>query len=133
QPNVDQQVKEGAARVLKKTLSDEALNELEPLARGECGSDPDDQLKGYALERLVPTHWSIAEALPWMQAPKNDHFHGGYWMFLHYHAADSVTVKDLPGLLQFLHSTSNCFDTLSPFCKLAHKGLCLALSNLHIP
>jgi hypothetical protein len=130
--DVDQQVKEGAARVLKKTLRDEAVNKLEPLARGECGPDPDDQLKAYALERLVPTHWTIAEALPWMQPPKNDHFHGGYWMFLHYHAAESVTIKDLPELLQFLHSTPNCFDTLSPFCKLAYKGLCLALSNLHI-
>ena len=132
-PDVDQQVKEGAARILKKTLRDDALNALEPLARGECGPDPDDQLKAYALERLVPTQWSIAEALPWMQAPKNDHFHGGYWIFLHYHATDSVTVSDLPGLLQFLHSIPHCFDTLSPFCTLAHKGLCLALSNLQLP
>lgn len=131
--NVDQQVKEGAARVLKQTLRDGSLDALEPLARGECGSDPDDQLKAYALERLVPTHWSIAEALPWMQPPKNDHFHGGYWMFLHYHAGNSVTVEDLPELLQFLHSIPHCFDTLSPFCALAHKSLCLALSNLQTP
>ena len=103
QPDVDQQVKEAAARVLKKTLSDKALDKLEPLARGECGADPDDQLKAYALERLVPTHWSIAEALPWMKAPKNSHFHGSYWMFLHYQVANSVTGKDLPELLQFLH------------------------------
>ena len=131
-PDVDQQVKEGAARILKKTLRDDQLNVLEPLARGECGPDPDDQLKAYALDRLVPTHWSVAHASQWMQSPKNDHFHGGYWMFLHYHAPDNITVEDLSALLQFLHPIGDCFDTLSPFCRLAHKTFCLALSNLEI-
>jgi hypothetical protein len=131
-PDVDQQVKDGAARILKKTLRDDELNVLEPLVRGECGPDPDDQLKAYALERLVPTQWSVAHASQWMQWPKNDHFHGGYWMFLHHHAPDSVTVEDLPELLQFLHPIGQCFDTLNPFCKLAHKVICLALSNLQV-
>jgi hypothetical protein len=130
--NADQQVKEGAARILKKTLRDDKLNALEPLVRGECGPDPDDQLKAYALDRLVPTHWSVAHASRWMQPPKNDHFHGGYWMFLHYHAPDALTVDDLSALLQFLHPIDDCFDTLSPFCRLAHKTMCLALSNLQI-
>jgi len=130
--HVDQQIKDGAARVLKKTLRDDELNKLEPLVRGECGPDPDDQLKAYALERLVPTRWSVSHASQWMQWPKNDHFHGGYWMFLHYHAPSNVTLADLPELLQFLHSIDNCFDTLSPFCRLAHKVFCLALSNLKI-
>jgi hypothetical protein len=131
-PDVDQQVKDGAARILKKTLRDDELNALEPLVSGECGPDPDDQVKAYALERLVPTHWSVARASQWMQSPKNDHFHGGYWMFLQYKAPDNVIVEDLHVLLQFLHPIGHCFDTLSPFCKLAHKVFCLALSNLQV-
>jgi hypothetical protein len=129
-PEVNQQVKDGAARVLKNTLRDNELNVLEPLARGECGLDPDDQLKGYALKRLVPTRWSVAHASHWMQWPKNDNFLGGYSTFLHYDAPANVTVQDLPVLLQFLYPIDQCFDTLNPFCKLAHKVICLALSNL---
>ena len=131
-PAVEQQVRNGAARILKRTLPDSELSKLEPLVRGECGPDPDDELKAHALERLVPIHWSVAHASQWMQPPKNDHYHGAYWIFLHYHAPDRITVQDIPALLEFLHAIQDCFDTLSPFCRLAHRTLCLALSHLQI-
>jgi hypothetical protein len=133
QPDVDQRVKESAARVLLKTLPTERLNELEPLVRGQCGPDPEDHLKGYGLIRLVPEHWSLSESLQHITPPKNDSFHGSYWLFLNYHSLPTIKVDDLPSLLNWLLDVDQCFDVLNPFCGLAYTGICLALQNLDRP
>jgi hypothetical protein len=130
---LEQQVREGAARVLKKTLPNDRLSELVPLARGQCDPDPDDQIKSYALERLVPAYWSVTDALQCMTPPRNDHFHGAYHMFLHYEAPKRIVVDDLPALLNWLLDIEHCFDILSPFCGLASRALPLAIANLKEP
>src|SRR5258707_6724730 len=131
--DLDQQVKEGAARVLVKTLPNERLNELEPMAHGICGPDPEDQLKGYALARLVPTYWSVSQCLTHISRPKDDSFHGAYWSFLNYQCPSCIKVEDLPTLLTWLTNVEACFDVLNPFCGLAYGGICLALRNLDQP
>jgi hypothetical protein len=130
---LDQQVKEGAARVLVKTLANERLNELEPMTHGIWGPDPEDQLKGYALARLVPTYWSVRQCLTHISRPKDESFHGAYWSFLNYQCPSCIKVEDLPILLTWLTNVEACFDVLNPFCGLAYAGICLALRNLDQP
>ncbi len=134
EPGVEQQVRNGAARVLEKTLPDSRVYQLEPLAKGAMGPDLEDQMKGYALRRLVPKHWTVAQALEHMTPPQRSHFHGSYHVFLGHHAPDHLTAGDLPALLNWLVNVEHCFDTLNPFCELAHRALCLTLSHLeHAP
>ncbi len=126
----DQQVREGAARTLHKTLPSHRVKALEPLGRGECEPDPDDEIKAHALYRLVPAVWSLAAALQYLTPPKNDHFHGTYYMFLHYEAPNRISVEDLPFVLPWLINIEHCFDILNPFSGLASRALTLALQNL---
>jgi hypothetical protein len=132
-PDVEQQVKEAAARVLIKTLPDDRLSELEPLAQGGRVPDSNDQLKGYSLDRLVPNHWSVSRALEYMSLPKDSGFHGSYYWFLTYQAPKYIVVADLPTLLTWLLGIDQCFDILHPFCALAYRGICLALQHLEEP
>ena len=132
-PGVDQQVKERAARVLVKTLADEQLNKLEPLVHGSCGPDPEDQLKGYGLARLVPGYWRLSQSLAHISPPKDWQFHGAYDSFLNYRCPGYITVEDLPALLSWLVGIDQCFDVLNPFCGLAYGAMCLALRHLDQP
>jgi hypothetical protein len=132
-PEVDQRVKESAARVLLKTLPTERLIDFEPLVQGRCGPDPEDQLKGYGLIRLVPGHWSLSESLEHISPPKDESFHGSYWVFLNHNCLDAIKVEDLGPLLNWLLNVDQCFDVLNPFCGLAYTGICLALRNLDRP
>jgi len=127
----DQQVRQRAARTLRKTLPADRLTALESLGRGECEPDPDDEIKGCALYRLVPGVWTIATALQYLPPPKNDHFHGTYYMFLNYEAPTRITVEDLTPLVNWLEDIEHCFDILSPFSGLASRAVTLALENLH--
>jgi hypothetical protein len=129
----EQQIRERAARVLRNTLPADRVNELEALGRGECEPDEDDEMKGHALYRLIPNHWSIANALQYLTPPKHDHFHGTYHMFLHYEAPKRIVVEDLPALLSWLQPIEHCFDILSPFSGLASRAVTLALENLQQP
>ena len=133
QADLDQQVKEAAARVLVRALPDGRLSELEPLVYGVCGRDPEDQLRGYALTRLVPTYWSVSQCLTHISVPKDGSFHGAYWSFLNYQCPSCIKVEDLPILLTWLTRIERCFDVLNPFCGLAYDGICLALRNLNRP
>lgn len=131
--DVDQRVKEFAARVLVKTLPADRLNDLEPLVAGQCGPDPKDELKGNGLIRLVPEHWSFSESLVHITPPKDDSFHASYWLFLNYHCLPTIKVDDLWPLLNWLLHVDQCFDVLNPFCGLAYTGICLALQHLDRP
>lgn len=64
------------------SMPNDRLAELEPLARGEVGPDPDQSILGEALQRLVPNYWSVADALPFIGRTKNSNYIGSYWRAL---------------------------------------------------
>ena len=129
----DQQIRQAAARVLHKTLPDDGVSELEPFARGQIGADPDDEMKAYALRRLVPNRWSVEAALPYLTSPKNSHYHGHYYMFLHYDVPKAIVVGDVCAVLNWLENVDLCFDILNPFSRIASRTLVIALTNLNRP
>jgi hypothetical protein len=82
----DRYFRNSVADALCASMPDDRLAELEPLARGEVGPDPDQSILGQALKRLVPKHWSVADVLPFIGRSMNSNFIGSYWRAL----------KDLP-------------------------------------
>lgn len=66
------------AEALCASVPDDRLHELEPLAKGQVGPDPDQSILGYALQRLVPLHWSISDVLHLIARPSNQNFYGSY-------------------------------------------------------
>ncbi len=75
-------LRDSVARALCASMPDDRLVELEPLARGEVGPDPDQSILGHALQRLVPEHWSVADALPFIGRTRNPNYFGSYWRAL---------------------------------------------------
>lgn len=69
------------------------LPQLLPLAKGEAGSDPDQEIKGYALQTLWPKYITISELFETI-TQSSDGFFGGYAEFL---------TKTLPGTLSREH------------------------------
>lgn len=83
-------------------LDEANLARLDKLVREEMGPDEDDQLKGYALQLLVPRYRVPRDVSPWLTQPKNDTFTGAYEMFLSFRLPTMLNdsfVPDLPALL----------------------------------
>ena len=94
----DRYFRSSLAEAICASIPDTRLSELEPLARGETGPDPDQSILGCALQRLVPQHWSVSDVLPLIGRTLNPNFHSTYRRAL---KALPLHIKDsdiLPGL-----------------------------------
>jgi hypothetical protein len=78
----DRCFRSSVANALCASMPDDRLAELEPLVRGEVGPDPDQSILGQALKRLVPSYWSVADALPFIGRTRNSSYFGSYWQAL---------------------------------------------------
>lgn len=125
-----QHIREQAAKTLESLIPSSRLNELIPLALGQVGADPNDDIRGCAIRKLVPAVWSVSQALPAIRAARNTHFHGSYWLLLRYYLPRHLTEGDLPLVLGRMIRWTHCFDTLSWFGELAEAAFAMALKNL---
>ena len=74
-----------------------------PLAHGQAGADPQNELRGYALQLLWPKHLSATDLFASL-VPPNEGFTGSYVMFLLFILPDSLAVTDLPVALDWARS-----------------------------
>ena len=129
----DRYFRSSVADALCASMPGHRLNELEPLARGEVGPDPDQSILGEALRRLVPQHWSVTDALPFIGRTKNSSFFGNYWRALSDHLAEHLRDGDiLPGL-QAIQTWEGGFSSTSFRRKLCMKILLGALGLIDDP
>jgi hypothetical protein len=70
-----------AVAALRRCGDGSALSQLLALARGEAGDDPQDEIKGYALDLLWPTHIRTAEVFARL-TPSDQRFFGAYANFI---------------------------------------------------
>jgi len=117
----DPYFRSSVADALCASMPDDRLAELEPLARGEVGSDPDQSILGQALKRLVPNHWSVADALPYIRRTSNSSHMGTYWWALNDLPKHLIDRDILPGLLAIQAWEGGFSDTSS------RRKLCVAL------
>jgi hypothetical protein len=78
----DAGIRADAARALVHVGSPETIRRLKPLVRGEGGPDPEDELKGSALEALWPEDLTAGELFANLTQPNNASHGGSYWSFL---------------------------------------------------
>jgi hypothetical protein len=74
-----------------------------PLARGELGPDPQNEIKGQALEILWPEHLSAHDLFALIVRP-NEGYVGAYVMFLTRTVPQTLAVVDLPVALAWATS-----------------------------
>ncbi len=68
--------------------------------------------------------------MPYLHAPRNDHFFGSYHSLLKYHLPQHLKDEDVPLILGLLVQKTHCFDTINAFQELAEATFVLALKNL---
>jgi hypothetical protein len=101
---------------------------LRPLAFGQAGADPDDELKGSGLAALWPEFITMAEILPLVSPPKQRSLHGAYASFLDYQFPLKMETKHLPAALEWFSHQAR--DLGGPFDRLMDSIVQAAWENL---
>ncbi|MBI3248296.1 MAG: hypothetical protein HYZ50_17455 [Deltaproteobacteria bacterium] len=125
-------LRENAADAVVRVGDKEAKGRLKPLALGEAGDDPNDELKDAGLRALWPDQITVGELFTCLSPPKNRRPLDGYWRFL---------VEEIPQHLESSHfstalewvASQHERDHLHPFEKLADSILLRALEHLEAP
>lgn len=126
-------LRKSAANALCKIMPDDRLSELEPLARREVGPDPNHSICGYALKRLVPSRWTVAQSLPWIKAPTSSLYFGSYRFTIEYHLSQQITDSDLIPSLQAIRSWRFSFSSLGHRRKFSLSVLFRSLERIDDP
>ena len=88
-------------------------NRLIPLIKIKPKDDPDDELKGYALESLWPDLIEAKDLFRWLNKPQQSSFFGGYAVFLR-KLAKSLLPQHMIHALRFVGKhRSGSFDAFS--------------------
>ncbi|WP_272421490.1 SIR2 family NAD-dependent protein deacylase [Polyangium jinanense] len=96
----DYGIRSDAADAVVRVGSRETKRRLKPLIGGNCGPDPDDKLKGSALEALWADDLSAAELFASLTPPKRESYSGTYVAFLH-RLEDTLPAALLPDALHW--------------------------------
>jgi len=107
--------------------SKEIKSRLRPLALGDAGEDPDDELKGIGLQALWPESITSKELFPLLTKPKDWHLHGAYASFL-YSLSRSLAVTDLPTALRWF--TEQRERDIGPIDHLMDDIIHLSIKNV---
>ena len=122
-------VRKHAAIALKEAANDEIRALLRQKNVTSWKGDVDDDLKGYYLQIMWPSHMSLDELLP-LLAPKKRNYTGSYKLFLQYDLPKSLRDSDLPRILDWLRENNVSFDILGDFGYLPSKLFARALPQM---
>ena len=127
-PSVEHGLRDTAAHAVLNLEDPCAYQKLKPLALGQAGDDPDDQLRGCGLTATWPAYLSIDELLQSLTPPIRQHFFGAYGYFLYSgKVVNTIEVEDLPKALAWatnLHSHGSPVDELAKLAgQLAYRAL----------
>ena len=116
-PSQSLHIRANAARSVCIIGDDGTKAKLKPLAYGEAGVDPDDELKGYGLRALWPNNITARELFALLIPSKKFSF-GAYHIFLSYEVAKNLKLSDLSIALKWVRNQKrstlpgNSFDHL---------------------
>lgn len=129
----DQAILENAAEALCEILPENRLAELEALVQSPSESDPDQEILGCALKRLIPSHWKIRNALPFLTKRRNDSLIGSYHVLLERHLPPVFEQDDIVPVLGWIEENQSSLDHLSSRNALAVRAIVAALHDLDKP
>jgi len=123
-------MRQHAGMALERVATPEARILLKQKATPINLDDFQDEIKGYYLKILWPTHLSVADVLAILTPPKKRSYHGSYKTFIEYDFTPSVSEDELSTVLNWLGEKNIGFDILEPFGYFPTKIVCRALKHL---
>jgi len=122
-----------AAYAVDRIGDDATKAKLKPLATGETGDDPDDELKGCSLRALWPAHMTVEELFGVLTPPKRSNLFGVYRMFLSFELVHHLTPADLPTALKWVEHQGPKPQLPDPFEDLMDAIMWQAWEHLESP
>jgi hypothetical protein len=104
---------------------------LRPLALGQAGPDPNDELKGCALRALWPGHMTSGELFASLTTSGAKH--GAYWTFLCLDLPRRISLADLPAALEWVARQSSRFHLPFTAGQLMDAIMWLAWQHIEDP
>ncbi len=117
------QVRVHAISAISNFCEEDTKTRLKPLVIDNIEYDPDDDLKGYALQALYPTQISAEEVLQSLKSPNRQIFGGSYQRFLAEIFAKHLQPNNLLVALRWVEEQPNRRDLHYPFDKLSDSIL----------
>jgi hypothetical protein len=103
--------------------------ELRPLAFGNAGPDPDDELKGCALEANWPERLPAHDLFAVMTEPRNPSFIGMYHHFLASDPVQHINVEDLEAALKWAAGHVGGHSGIDPLAKISWNIISRAIDH----
>jgi predicted NACHT family NTPase len=122
-PKQDYQLRVHAISAISKFCDEDTKLRLKPLATNDIEYDPDDDLKGYALQAAYPTQISPEEVIKSLKSPNRQSFGGSYQRFLVETFAEHLQPNDLLVALRWVEEQPGVRDLHYPFDKLCDSIL----------
>jgi len=121
-----------AACAIGHVGEDKTKAKLKPLAIGESGNDPDDQLKGYGLHAVWPDHITAKELFS-VLTPPNVEFYGTYQTFISHELVQRLKPTDLTTALKWVEGQTTRDELSHPFEHLMEDIMLKAWKHLESP
>ena len=135
-PSETRLVREAAAQAVAQIGDGGSKARLKPLALGENGDDPDDELKGHSLHAVWPAYVTAEELFTALTPSKREDFIGAYSSFLSYQVVPHLELTDLPVAIRWVeqHPPRATMQGLTgEFKPLTDAIIRLALEHLDEP
>lgn len=127
------EVRKNAAFAVSRIGDDDTRSQLEPLAKGEAGDDPDDGLKGCGLMAVWPSALTVKELFKALTPPQRPSLVGIYAMFLSSSVVANLTVSDLPEALKWVEEQLPKHELGHPFEDIVENIIRKSWDNLESP
>lgn len=122
-----------AARGIREVGSVETKLELKPYVSGRQ-DDPDDEIKGYALQALWPEYMTAEELFRALIPPKRDNYFGSYKQFLFdSNVEEGLQADDWPVALKWVVAQPSRHEMPFSLQDLPGKIMRKAWDHRHIP
>lgn len=126
-------IRVNAAYAIGRMGDDATKAKLKPLATGEAGEDPDDELKGSGLQAVWPAHMTAEELFAILTPPKQEGLIGSYKLFLSSQLVPALKVANLPAALEWVEKQGPGRELSHPFQGLVGSIMLQAWNHLESP
>lgn len=100
-PEQEIYVRKEAAHFVARVGDSQTRRLLKPLAMGEVGDDPDNELRGNGLRAVWPEHMTAEEMFDTLEIPDSSYF-GAYWGFVTREVSEGLKPEHLPAALAWV-------------------------------
>ena len=129
--SADPGLRNSAAAAVAQVGSKEVRARLRPLAFGEAGADPQDELKGSGLTATWPELLSASELFRLLTPPKDRGLSGTYSRFMYDCVIEKMNAGDLPVALEWFAQQRNRQHLIGPVDRMMDKIVRIAWENLN--